>query len=54
VDFRELDDAAWNALIDELRNEPPPFDFHGLESTPLDLPESDLEALCAPWRPATP
>jgi hypothetical protein len=39
VDFLELDDRAWDALIAELRNEPPPFDFHDLE--PFDFGESD-------------
>jgi hypothetical protein len=38
-DFRELDDRAWDALIAELRNEPPPFDFGDLE--PFDFGESD-------------
>ncbi len=42
LDFCGIDDRAWAALLAELR-ELPPFDFHGLESTPLDLPESDLE-----------
>jgi hypothetical protein len=45
-DFRDLDDAGWAAMFAELRAAPP-FDFG-------NLPESDLELLCAPWRPATP
>jgi hypothetical protein len=44
LDFCAIDDRAWNELLAELR-ELPPFDFHGLEPTPLDLPESDLELL---------